>query len=133
MIGLWLSLILSYAGFAAVLGAPLDVVLPLAAILASLTVMFASLVRLVFACAQGRALAGGVAAMCAFLLVLVLAGAELTDFNARVGERAIWINGSLTGTGAVGLVFAIGAIALAALVGYVISQQVARLFRRPAD
>ena len=130
MIGLWLSLVLSYAGLSASLGGPFAGALPFAALIASLTVILASLVRLIFGCSEVRALIGGVGTLCVLVLASVFIGAERADLNAGVGEFVMWHDGSPTGAGLIGVASTIATIVVTTLVAVAISRLSAHLLRR---
>ena len=129
MISLWLCLIAVYAGLSAALGGPFVAALPLAVFMASLTVAFASLVRLVFSCSLESALVAAVAWICVLHISLLLLGAQSGKFSARIGEQVTWIDGSPTAAGLWGIVYTVSAIALATFAAYVLMRAAGRVVR----
>jgi hypothetical protein len=87
MIALWLSLVVSYAGILMVLGGPNWGAPMFAIFMASLTVIAASISRLVCSCSLERALVAGVAGMCTVPAVWHLSSAQSVNFNSRIGEH----------------------------------------------
>lgn len=129
MIALWLSLVVSYAGILMVLGGPNWGAPMFAVFMASLTVIAASISRLVCSCSLERALVAGVAGMCALHAAWHLFSAQSTNLNARIGAHVAWIDGSPTGAGIWTLIFTYSGIVLMTIIAYVLMCVARRAFR----